>query len=238
LFLGFDLLPYPVEEKLMVRSSRRNSVDELAKIASDLIDQVKVLVSAVDDLRCEVEWWSRNAADERQNCAPASDNICERRVIETPSQTVGEVPEPCNPAPASRPDIVSDSSATEVTMNEDLGIVESRLMSGPAGEWPTDWDEDEPPELPTGCVIQVDEDLWVSVLDVRPAHLVAQGCWCEAGTAAPYLMAWQTDDRFFLRELTEGESIELQQACLASQQRSAKAAEPEPLALQLGLWHE
>ena len=118
----------------MVRSSRRNSVDELAKIASDLIDQVKVLVSAVDDLRCEVEWWSRNAADERQNCAPASDNICERRVIETPSQTVGEVPEPCNPAPASRPDIVSDSSATEVTMNEDLGIVESRLMSGPAGQ--------------------------------------------------------------------------------------------------------
>ena len=54
--------------------------------------------------------------------------------------------------------------------------------------------------MPTGRIIDVDADLWQSVLDIRPAHVVGNSCCCEAGEAAQYLVAWQTDREFLLRE--------------------------------------
>jgi hypothetical protein len=113
------------------------------------------------------------------------------------------------------------------------------LAVGRPGAWPEDWEGEEPPELPTGEVIRVDEETWSAVLDFRPAHVVDMGCCCEDGIGAPYLLAWQNGDGCFLRELTEEEAIELQTACLAAQSEAQalhESSHVEPM--QLGLWQD
>lgn len=223
----------------MVRKNRRSSVDELAKLASDLVDQVKVLVTAVDDLRCEVEWWSRNAADERWQ---AQQNSSYRSNEESPCDLPESNFTPPDSADAQEvavnpTELIAATPAVVGAPRESLEDQERRLMQGPIAELPTEWDEDEPPELATGCIIEVDQEIWNWFVEYRPAHVVNGGCCCEAGFASPYLLAWQTEEGNFVRELTDGEAVELQQACLTAH-CLANAGETGPTAMQLGLWRD
>lgn len=239
----------------MARNNRRTSVEDLVKITSELIDHVKVLVAAVDDLRCEVECWARNAADRSRECGDASACRCsqpaawqggppevsdatrfdsaDRRRIDTFDDAAR-----CDPSECASP------SAVEVRPSaaEQLAVMERCLMAGPPSDWPHHGEQDEPPELPTGRIVQVDEELWAWVLDLRPAHVVRMGCCCEEGIGAPYLLAWEADGECFLRELTEREALDLQQACLAAQREVAQPTRSngssEPATTQLGLWLE
>ena len=232
----------------MRKSNRRTSVDDLVKITADLIDHVKVLVAAVDDLRCEVEWWARNATDQwtpdgvgagRSNFAHANAaSSAFEGNTESHDEDELSAADECNVEAVTAAPQDADGLSAEAR----LSALEASLMSGPSGNWPDDSDESEPPELPTGCIVEVDEELWASVIDMRPAHVVRMGCYCEEGIGAPYLLAWEAENGYFLRELTEAEAIALQQACLAAQDEAKKAAAPiaptEPATTQLGLWQE
>lgn len=232
----------------MRKNNRRTSVDDLVKITADLIDQVKVLVAAVDDLRCEVEWWTRNEADQwkADGIDPGHSNVGQANVaqstfdgdIESHEEAERSIAHECNHVAITAAPQDADGLSAEAR----LSALEASLMSGPAGNWPDDSDESEPPELPTGCIVEVDEELWASVIDMRPAHVVRMGCYCEEGIGAPYLLAWEAANGYFLRELTEAEAIALQQACLAAQDEATEAPAPiapaEPATTQLGLWRE
>jgi hypothetical protein len=198
-------------------------LDDLAGLVSEFIDQIKILVSAVDDLRCEVEWSARNAAylaTPTEPC-PAPDGGaqfngggCQPLLEEEPSRTIGEI-----------------------GSTERLRSFERKLMTAPVAIWRERMEQDDPPELPTGRIIKVDEDLWLSFVDSRPSHVVERGCDCEGGIGAPFLFAWDNNEGFFLRELTDAESLELQRLCLADQAETASADEPaDASATQLGLW--
>lgn len=236
----------------MAKNNRRASVDDLVKLTGELIDHVKVLVTAVDDLRCEVEWWARNAADQRWEAESAA--TCSRCRQPMPVLDQDEKHEPIADRPERESPTIDDTpldspslraTATESSADdssqspaERLTELERALMTAQPGDWPEDWHDEGPPELPTGCVVQVDEELWTDVLDLRPAHVVQIGCCCEEGVGAPYLLAWQSDNGFFLRELTDDEALELQRACLDSQreQESAPTTAPTTPHTQLGFW--
>lgn len=233
----------------MAKSNRRASVEDLVKITSDLIDQVKVLVAAVDDLRCEVEWWARNAADSwqtphtgLQQSGGRGSGIAEAETDDDEVRDEVQLPAASECNDEEPPAMPLGEHAISLSAKDRLSAFESSLKSGPPGAWPDDADESEPPELPTGCIVEVDEELWVSVIDMRPAHVVHMGCCCEEGIGAPYLLAWEAENGYFLRELTEAEAIALQQACLAAQDEATAAAAPiapaEPATTQLGLWQE
>lgn len=234
----------------MRKSNRRTSVDDLVKITADLIDHVKVLVAAVDDLRCEVEWWARNATDQwtpegvgagygNVAHANAASSAFERNTESHDEDELSAAVE-CNDVALT--EVPQDAGVCGLSAEARLSALESSLKSGPPGAWPDDADESDPPELPTGCIVEVDEELWASVIDMRPAHVVRMGCCCEEGIGAPYLLAWEAENGYFLRELTEAEAIALQQACLAAQDEAKTAAAPiapaEPATTQLGLWQE
>lgn len=234
----------------MARSNRRTSVEDLVRITAELIDHVKVLVTAVDDLRCEVEWWARNAADQWQanNAGAQRSHGQVSDIGEAANEDEGATRDE-NRMSATRhrcDEVRLESSegpqATPLSAAERLAALESSLKSGPPGAWPDDSDETEPPELPTGCIVEVDEELWASVLDMRPAHVVRMGCCCQEGVGAPYLLAWEAENGYFLRELTESEAVTLQRACLAVQDEATAAAAPnapaDPATTQLGLWQE
>jgi hypothetical protein len=237
----------------MAKKTRRAGVDDLVKLTGELIDHVKVLVTAVDDLRCEVEWWARNAADQR--CEAESAATCQRcrQPIATLDQEeklehLSDATEPAALAKDNPPLEPSPlrTSASETAVDDSgrspasrLDALERALITGPSANWPDDWDNDEPPELPTGRIVQVDEELWNDVLECRPAHVVQFGCCCEEGIGAPYLLAWQSEAGFFLRELTDKEALELQRICLDAQRETVPA--PSPTAndspqTQLGFW--
>lgn len=236
----------------MARRNRRASVDDLAKMTADLTANVQVLVAAVDDLRCEVEWWSRNAVDARlaseardekpqgsfspapcfEHAADGWDRVAE----ELPTR-----PEAALRAPPAVPNNVPPtpcSSDSPTSASQRLTELERDLACGPKGKWPGDWDEeDEPPELPVGQIILVEEAIWSWALDLRPAHVVDMGCCCQEGIGAPYLLAWQNEHGCFLRELSDDESYALQEACLAAQRESADARKvTSDSQSQLGLW--
>ena len=44
---------------------RRVAMEDVLAAIGVLTEQIGVLVSAVDDLRCEIEWQGRNGADDR-----------------------------------------------------------------------------------------------------------------------------------------------------------------------------
>jgi hypothetical protein len=218
--------------------TRRSSLDELVRVVSDLIDHVKVLVTAVDDLRCEVEWWARNLVDHSNRPGSVSHTWSStqattasgQRGDETDDESALADEEPNHsPKPPSLETVVKSPVAGQADDDGQLSGVdrlsrlERKLTIAPRGAWPSDWDDEEPPELPTDRVVCVAEEIWSAVLDFRPAHVVGMGCDCEPGAGAPYLFAWQDAEGLYLRELTHQEAVELQQACLAAQREAAPA---------------
>ena len=92
--------------------------------------------------------------------------------------------------------------------------------------------------MPIGRIVSLDPDLWGSILDFRPAHVIREGCCCEEGEGAPYLLAWRTETEFLLRELTDEEARLLQSLCLANQGelRPHQTTDVAPASTQLGLF--
>ncbi len=234
----------------MTRSQRRASVDDLSRRVGDLVDQLKVLVAAVDDLRCEVEWWSRNAADESPwQGTPGPQHVSEPTATDDspdketsagcPADGDADVADARDNSATAATDVATEdaSTAANASAGENLAALERSLTSSECGPWPDACDDSECPEFPVGNVIGVDEDMWLAVLELRPAHVVGQGCCCEEGIGAPYLLAWCHEDGCFLRELGEEEAVELQRACLAAQAKwETQRSESAIPQTQLDLW--
>src|SRR5205085_3522991 len=102
------------------------------------------------------------------------------------------------------------------------------LSHAPRGLWLDQWTEAEELdmlEIPAGRVFSVSADLWEAVLSVRPAHVIGAGCDCEEDMGEPYLLAWQTETEFLLRELIDEEARKLQGLCLVCQADEAETVE-------------
>ena len=119
-----------------------------------------------------------------------------------------------------------------------LRAFEEQLSMGMPQPWQDDWTDGDDCELPIGRIVSVGPDLWGSILDIRPAHVVGEGCCCEEGEGAPYLLAWRTESKCVLRELTDEESRSLQSLCLNSRADDMPRQVPEaaPVATQLDLF--
>jgi len=185
---------------------------ELLTSVESLVDQIKVLVTAVDDLRYEIEWQARNqtAAREDSPWAPVHSDAREDR---------SSVHSSCEP------DAVANDLSAELSAAARLHAYEASLAEGPRGVWLDEWSERDDFEMPIGRIISVDAQMWSDALDIRPVHVVGDGCCCEDGVGAPYLLAWEAKGEFFLRELTEDESVRLQMLCLQALDESERERE-------------
>jgi hypothetical protein len=210
----------------MTRAQRTADANDLLAGVAELVQQVQVLVAAVDDLRCEVEWLMRNTAhaDPPQTHSDLEMSAQEESLDDhAHAETSGAITlaltrnTPLEPRPEPS-DIAARSPSRAYSELEKL---EQGLMVGPRGAWPEEWEGVDPPELAIGHVVPVDETLWTSVLDLRPAHVVEFGCDCEADVGAPYLLAWQAAGQCFCRELSDSEARALQATCLAAQAEQA-----------------
>ena len=194
----------------MTTRQERASFDDLLEATGSLLDQVKVLVSAVDDLRCEVEWQAKNIA-----------------AAELPERATASVAPPLAYGTTVQEEILPPLTGNQVADNSlltasgRLRACERSYCQGLRGRWSDEWAEHDDFEMPVGRVVSVDADTWSSVLDIRPAHVIDEGCCCEEGEGAPFLLAWQCRDEFLLRELTDEEARRLQQLCLACQVEQA-----------------
>jgi hypothetical protein len=208
----------------MTAQRSRVTLDEVYAAIGSLVDHIKVLVTAVDDLRCEIEWQARNQDGEGQVVAPA-------------------------PMPENRNSAFESSERTEensvsfdslLTASGRLQAFEKLLYQAPRGLWLDEFASEDDFIIPEGRIFSVDADLWTSVLDVRPAHVVGDSCCCEAGEGTPFLLAWQTEREFLLRELNYDDARRLQEFCLACQAEQADAAIQEARLVsaesQLGLF--
>ena len=214
----------------MTRTERIADANDLLVGVAELVQQVQVLVAAVDDLRCEVEWLLRNTvhADPPQpSCR--HDVIPKKEALNDDEQAAEDCAVPPGAAPTTPPEpraVPCDIAArSRLTPASELEKLEQMLMVGPRGDWPEECEGVDPPELAIGHVVAVDKTLWTSVLDLRPAHVVGGDCACEEDEGAPYLLAWQTAGQCFLRELDEREARALQDACLAAQAEQAAGHE-------------
>jgi hypothetical protein len=210
----------------MSRSKRTADVNDLLAGVAELAEQVQVLVAAVDDLRCEVEWLMRNTvhADPSQprnglEMTPQEEWLDDDEQVEKDSAVPPAPVQTTPPEPRAAPNDIAAGSPPSAC--SELEKLEQALMVGPRAAWPEEWEGVDPPELPIGHVVPVDETLWTSVFDLRPAHVVGFGCDCEADEGTPYLLAWQTAGKCFLRELCDNEARALQAACLAAQAEQA-----------------
>lgn len=234
----------------MTRSQRRPSLDDLSRRVDDLVDQLKVLVAAVDDLRCEVEWRCREAAQESAWQGTATPQAAsEPAAVEhspdngasagCPADGERDSGDTLGSRGSAAADVSTEAATAEASASaaERLASRERSLTSGECGPWPDECEDSECPEFPVGAVIAVDEDSWLVVLELRPAHVVGHDCCCEDGIGAPYLLAWRREAGCFLRELSDDEAVDLQRACLAAQ---AEREAQRPAALtpqtQLDLW--
>ncbi len=208
----------------MAAQRSRVTLDEVYAAIGSLVDHIKVLVTAVDDLRCEIEWQARNQDEEGRVIASTT-------IPENPSSAF-ELPE--------RTEENSVSFDSLLTAAGRLQAFERLLYQAPRGVWLEEWAEQDDFEMPTNRVISVSGEIYESVLNIRPAHVVGDNCCCEAGEGAPYLLAWQTEREFLLRELSDDDARRLQEFCLACQAEKADAAiHEESLATaqsQLGLF--
>lgn len=213
----------------MSKYRRGVAPEELEKAVHELIDQLKVLVVTVDDLRCEVEWWSRNggeaslqiAAPPPRSLQPSEMSIVQQEAAPelTAMATKFNPPQSCSAA------------------IDQLRRLEESLMSGPRGAWLDPWPGVDAPDLPSGRVIAVDEALWLAVLELRPAHIVgADDDDCEHDIGAPYLLAWQDDNGCYLRELDDEEAFQLQRLCLESRSQDEAPLAAEKPTTQQSLW--
>jgi hypothetical protein len=210
----------------MTEQRSRVTLDEVYAVIGSLVDYIKVLVTAVDDLRCEIEWQARNPAVDHANVPSAATSPGSHEVA-------GEVV-----APRSSDQEIAFESLLTATGR--LQAFEKLLYQAPRGLWLDEFASEDDFIIPEGRIFSVDADLWTSILDVRPAHVVGDSCCCEAGEGTPFLLAWQTEREFLLRELTYEEARRLQEFCLACQAERADAAIQEAQLLstqsQLGLF--
>lgn len=188
----------------MASPKKHATFEEIQRAVEALVEEVNVLVTAVDDLRCEVEWQARNQA--------------QAGLLGVPVQPVDVV------AALRRSE--ADGHEQSVSATAALGELEASLRSGPRGEWQDDWADEDDARLPEGQVIAVAADLWDGILQIRHAHVIGEGCCCEEGIGAPYLLAWlgPKGEECFLRELAEEEAVALQRLCLAAQAEGQAAA--------------
>ncbi len=172
------------------------TVDDVLATAVELIEHVRVLVSAVDDLRCEIEWWTRNSVHDDPPCPARLD----REVSDALDVADEDEVEDRGDEPAGESSPIGPNSAAgeqrevnlppALTARGYLREQERRLVAAPVVPWSDAWATDELLDLPMGKAIAVDEALWSSVLELRPAHVVGlQDCACEEGEGAPYLLA-------------------------------------------------
>ena len=187
----------------MTALRQRATMDDLLAALDSVTDQIKVMVSAVDDLRCEIEWQARNGPITESPTASAPPEV---------DDGVNEVGE--SPAPSAPTEIPDDSLLSAAGR---LRAFERACSQGPRSPWSDEWATGDDFEIPAGRLVSVGADLWSAVLDIRPTHVIGEGCCCEEGIGEPYLLAWHSGDEFLLRELTDQEARKLQKLCLASQ---------------------
>ena len=60
-----------------------------------------------------------------------------------------------------------------------------------------------------GAVCEVDEETYFYYLEVLPPQLMLGGCFGFAEGASPYVLFWRRGGRFFVRQLTMGETADL-----------------------------
>ena len=189
----------------------RATMDDLLAALDSVTDQIKVLVSAVDDLRCEIEWQARNGT------IAESPTVSALPVADDGLEEVGE-----SPAPSAATEVPDDSLLSAAGR---LRAFERACSQGPRTPWSDEWATGDDFEIPAGRLVSVGSDLWSAVLDIRPAHVIGEGCCCEEGIGEPYLLAWRNGDEFMLRELTDEEARKLQELCLACQAEEAARQE-------------
>ncbi len=179
---------------------RRTTMEDVLAAIGVLTEQIGVLVSAVDDLRCEIEWQGRNGAfDQPTTVEKTNDETADLVDSEPPASEIGPT--------AERDDSLLSAAGR-------LRAFEQSLMQGRRSSWSDDWATNDDFVIPEGRLVSVDADLWAAVLDVRPAHVVGEGCDCEEDMGPPYLLAWRDGDKFLLRELTRDEAYEIQHLCM------------------------
>lgn len=198
----------------MTVGRQRVTLENLLIAIESVTDQIKVLVSAVDDLRCEVEWQSRNVSCAEDLSVPAFTERSDERADDLRKTTLG------SPLAESRDDSLLTAAGR-------LRAYENGLLKAPRGVWLDEWNEAEEldvVELPVGRVFSICADLWDAFVNIRPSHVVGAGCDCEEGVGAPYLLAWQSETEFLVRELGDEEALRLQELCLAAQAEHADKA--------------
>lgn len=196
----------------MTVERQRVTLEGLLIAIESVTDQIKVLVSAVDDLRCEVEWQSRNAPSTEYSSVPALPSVAEH-----PGRTWEAEETIYFPAAKGRDDSLLTAAGR-------LRAYENVLLKAPRGLWLDEWngaEELDVVELPVGRVFSVCADMWDAFVNIRPSHVVNAGCDCEEGVGAPYLVAWQSENEFLVRELDDEEALRLQELCLAAQAEQA-----------------
>lgn len=187
------------------------TINDLLFAIEAVTEQIKVLVSAVDDLRCEVEWQSRNIANAQYLPAQGS-----------AAQEQHWLPDPTRMMAYSAEAGVTDNSLLSALGR--LRSYEKVLLQAPRGLWLDQWDEiDEVDalELPVGRVFSISADMWDAILSMRPVHVVSEGCDCEEDTGAPFLLAWRTETEYLIRELSDEEAHRIQELCLTAQAEQA-----------------
>jgi hypothetical protein len=140
----------------MTAQRSRVTLDEVYAAIGSLVDHIKVLVTAVDDLRCEIEWQARNQDEEGRVTAPTPVPESLNSDFESSEQTPGNT--------------VSFDSL--LTASGRLQAFEKLLYQAPRGLWLDEFASEDELILPEGRIFSVDADLWTSVRDIRPAHVV------------------------------------------------------------------
>lgn len=210
--------------------TRKNATyDDVLAVLQSITEQLSVLVSAVDDLRCEVEWQARN-----------SDNQEHSQRLESANEPSDEWVDPAGESDASR--LGTQKADTLQSAAGRLEAYERALMKGRRGLWMEEWiDHDElDVQIPPGLVFSVSESVWNDVIGICLVHIVGAECHCTDTEGEPYVLAWQTDKEFLVRGLTDVEARGLQALCLdrAEQAKYMRESVPDHSseATQLGLF--
>lgn len=210
----------------MTHATLTSALDEQSEAIKLLVEQVKVLISAIDDLRCEIEWQARNG------------NLPESSETASSPADENEATEPEQVEQGAELNVAADESLLSAVGR--LRAYERALSHGRRTAWRDEWATADDFEIPAGRLVSVSDDLWRTVLEFRPVHVIGDGCCCEEGIGAPYLLAWQSGDEFLIRELADEEALKLQELCLAAQAEESPQRALAPAAAtdqaQLGLF--
>ena len=107
-----------------------------------------MLVAAVDDLRCEVEWQAKQIAMAELTGATIAPPVASSSSEETkPTEVLPTL---------SKNDVANDSLLTAAGK---LRACEQLYSQGLRGSWSDEWAERDDFEMPVGRVVQVDADI-------------------------------------------------------------------------------